>query len=57
MAPEKGMNAIQIAAEPTSGMRLGRIDDETTANLVRGGAAVARGDLAQRGATLIEPRT
>ncbi|MGH7899580.1 MAG: M20/M25/M40 family metallo-hydrolase [Candidatus Binatia bacterium] len=42
MAPEKGMNAIQIAAEAIAGMRLGRIDDETTANLglVRGGAAV-----------------
>jgi tripeptide aminopeptidase len=42
MAPEKGMNAIQIAAEAIAGMRLGRIDDETTANLgvIRGGAAV-----------------
>jgi tripeptide aminopeptidase len=42
MAPEKGMNAIQIAAEAIARMRLGRIDDETTANLgiVRGGAAV-----------------
>lgn len=42
MAPEKGMNAIQIAAEAIAGMKLGRIDDETTANLglVRGGAAV-----------------
>ena len=42
MAPEKGMNAIQIAAEAIAGMRLGRIDDETTANLgvIRGGAAI-----------------
>src|SRR5437868_3949417 len=42
MAPEKGMNAIQIAAEAIASMRLGRIDDETTANLgvIRGGAAV-----------------
>ncbi len=42
MAPEKGMSAIQIAAEAIARMRLGRIDDETTANLgiVRGGAAV-----------------
>jgi tripeptide aminopeptidase len=42
MAPEKGMSAIQIAAEAIAGMRLGRIDDETTANLglVSGGAAV-----------------
>jgi len=42
MAPEKGMSAIQIAAEAIAGMRLGRIDDETTANLgvIRGGAAI-----------------
>ncbi len=42
MAPEKGLNAIQIAAEAIARMRLGRIDEETTANLgiVRGGAAV-----------------
>src|SRR2546425_730978 len=33
MAPEKGMNAIQIAAEAIAGMRLVRIDDQTTANL------------------------
>jgi len=42
MAPEKGLNAIQIAAEAIAGMKLGRIDDETTANLgvVSGGAAI-----------------
>jgi tripeptide aminopeptidase len=42
MAPEKGLNAIQIAAQAIAHMRLGRIDEETTANLglVRGGAAV-----------------
>ena len=42
MAPEKGLNAIQIAAEAIAGMELGRIDDETTANLgvVSGGAAI-----------------
>jgi tripeptide aminopeptidase len=42
MAPEKGLSAIQIASQAISGMRLGRIDDETTANLgvIRGGAAV-----------------
>lgn len=41
MAPEKGLSAIQIASEAIASMRLGRIDDETTANLgvVRGGAA------------------
>lgn len=42
MAPERGINAIQVAAEAIAGMRLGRIDDETTSNLglVSGGRAV-----------------
>jgi tripeptide aminopeptidase len=42
MAPEKGLSAIQIVAEAIAAMRLGRIDDETTANLglIRGGTAV-----------------
>ncbi len=42
MAPERGMSAIQIAAEAIAGMHLGRIDAETTANLglIHGGAAV-----------------
>ena len=31
--PEKGINAIQVVADAVSGMRLGRIDEETTANL------------------------
>ncbi len=41
MAPEKGVSAIQVAADAIAGMRLGRIDDETTANLgvIRGGRA------------------
>jgi len=42
VCPEKGISAIQVAALGISRMRLGRIDDETTANigLVEGGAAV-----------------
>ncbi len=42
MAPERGINAIKVAADGISAMRLGRIDDETTANLgiVAGGSAV-----------------
>lgn len=42
VCPEKGINAIQVAAEGIAQMRLGRIDDETTANLgvVEGGMAV-----------------
>lgn len=39
--PEKGISAIQIAAHAISQMQLGRIDDETTANIgaIRGGQA------------------
>ena len=42
MAPERGINAIKVAAEGIATMRLGRIDDQTTANLgiVAGGSAV-----------------
>jgi tripeptide aminopeptidase len=41
MAPERGVSAIQVAADAISGMRLGRIDAETTANLgrIEGGRA------------------
>ena len=41
VAPEKGISAIQIAAEGIAAMQLGRIDDETTANigLISGGKA------------------
>jgi tripeptide aminopeptidase len=42
VCPEKGINAIQVAAEGIAQMRLGRIDQETTANIgvVEGGMAV-----------------
>jgi len=42
MAPERGINAIQVAAQAIAGMRIGRIDAETTANLglIQGGRAV-----------------
>lgn len=33
ICPEKGISAIQIASEAISGMKLGRIDFETTANI------------------------
>lgn len=41
VAPEKGISAINIAAKAISRMTLGRIDDETTANIGRfeGGSA------------------
>src|SRR5699024_1211095 len=39
--PEKGVSALEIAAKAIAEMRLGRIDEETTANLgtIEGGAA------------------
>lgn len=39
--PERGVSAIVVAAKAITGMRLGRIDDETTANIgvIEGGAA------------------
>ncbi|MGH7914143.1 MAG: M20/M25/M40 family metallo-hydrolase [Candidatus Binataceae bacterium] len=41
MEPERGLSAIRIAAEAIAAMRLGRIDEETTANLgtIQGGRA------------------
>jgi tripeptide aminopeptidase len=41
MAPERGVSAIQVAAEAIAGMRLGRLDAETTANIgrIEGGRA------------------
>ena len=41
MAPERGINAIRVAAEGLAAMRLGRVDDETTANIgaIEGGGA------------------
>jgi tripeptide aminopeptidase len=42
VCPEKGISAIQVAAEGIARMRLGRIDEETTANIgvIEGGVAV-----------------
>jgi len=42
VCPEKGISAIRVAAEGISRMRLGRIDEETSANigLIEGGMAV-----------------
>lgn len=41
VAPEKGISAILVAAEALTKMKLGRIDEETTANIgvIRGGVA------------------
>ncbi len=40
-APEAGISAIQVAAKAIAGMKLGRIDEETTANIgtIHGGEA------------------
>jgi tripeptide aminopeptidase len=40
-APEKGINAIQLASRAISKMAIGRLDDETTANIgvIEGGTA------------------
>ena len=41
LCPEQGISAIKVASEAIAGMRLGRIDAETTANigLIQGGLA------------------
>lgn len=41
IAPEKGISAIEVAAKAIAGMRLGRLDGETTANIgtIEGGQA------------------
>jgi len=42
IAPEKGINSLQIASRAISKLPLGRIDDETTMNIgiIKGGSAV-----------------
>jgi tripeptide aminopeptidase len=42
MAPERGISAIKVASEAIAAMKLGRIDEETTANLglIEGGRAL-----------------
>lgn len=41
LAPEQGISAVQVAAEAIAAMRLGRVDDATTANVgrIEGGLA------------------
>jgi len=59
VAPEEGISAIKIAAEGIAAMTLGRIDEQTTANIgqieggmplnhSQSGGAERRGTLAQR---------
>jgi tripeptide aminopeptidase len=53
VAPERGLSAIKIAAAAIAVMRLGRIDEETTANLgvIQGGRAgnIVPGEVTVRG--------
>jgi tripeptide aminopeptidase len=67
VCPERGISAIQIAAEGIAQMKLGRIDDETTANigLIEGGmavniipnAVVLRGEARSRNPEKLEQQT
>ena len=67
ICPEQGLSAVQIAAEAIAGMKLGRLDDETTANLgvIQGGRAgnivpdrvVIRGETRSLSADKLEAQT
>jgi len=67
VCPEKGINAIRIASEAIAGMRLGRLDEETTANIgtIEGGiatniipsAAVVRGEARSHDDAKLETQT
>ena len=64
VAPERGISAIQVAANAIAAMRLGRIDEETTANLgvIKGGRAgniipgeaTVRGEVRSRNAAKLQ---
>lgn len=57
IAPEKGISAVVIASEAVAGMRLGRIDEETTANVgvIQGGTA--RNIVPEKATLLAEARS
>lgn len=57
VAPENGISAIVVAADAISAMPLGRIDEETTANIgtIQGGAA--RNIVAERVSIVAEARS
>jgi len=67
ICPEQGLSALQIAAEAIAGMKLGRVDDETTANIgvIQGGLAsniipdrvVLRGETRSLSAGKLEAQT
>jgi len=67
VCPERGVSAIAVAAEAIAAMRLGRLDDETTANLglIEGGLATnivpnrvtVRGETRSRSIEKLEAQT
>ncbi|MBN1115242.1 MAG: M20/M25/M40 family metallo-hydrolase, partial [Oligoflexia bacterium] len=57
MAPEKGISAIQAAAYSISKMKLGRIDDETTANVGKIEGGVIRNGIPENTMLLAECRS
>jgi tripeptide aminopeptidase len=67
MFPEQGISAITVAAEAVAAMRLGRVDEETTANLglIEGGLATnivpnrvtVRGEARSRDVAKLEAQT
>jgi tripeptide aminopeptidase len=57
MVPERGISAIQVAALAISGMRLGRIDFESTANIGRIEGGTARNIVPQHVSLVGEARS
>ena len=67
ICPERGISAVQVASEAIAGMRLGRVDAETTANLgvMNGGLAtnivpsqvVVRGETRSLSETKLQAQT
>ena len=57
LAPEEGRSAIVAAARAISDLRLGRIDDETTANVGRISGGTARNVIPERCELAVEARS
>ena len=67
ICPERGISALQVVSEAIAGMRLGRVDEETTANLgvIQGGLAtnivpsqvVVRGETRSRSDAKLKAQT
>ncbi|WP_313235878.1 M20/M25/M40 family metallo-hydrolase [Sporosarcina ureae] len=57
VAPEKGISAISLAAKSIAGMKLGRIDEETTANIGRFEGGKATNIVCEEASILSEVRS